>query len=221
MILLVDVADRADARAGQPPRRQARRQRRRATARAAPAVRQKDGDIRRAPADRHVETAPKRPSRTLRAKDGRNGRPAGNRGDVRRTHRAQAALSAIESSASAIASGVPTWSHSPSMRTPKRRPASMARSKSRLSENGPAGASAKRRGMQDGGAGIDEGYNLAFAAAEEPAGRDPSGNRRGRYSQSLSPSGRGASAHPLPGRPNRPPASRDWGACPRSRTCPN
>ncbi len=60
----------------------------------------------------------------------------------------QAALSAIECSASRIASGVPTCNHSPSIRAPNRRPASSAVSNSSFSEKGSAARPANRRGCR-------------------------------------------------------------------------
>src|SRR6187455_2579175 len=60
----------------------------------------------------------------------------------------QAALSAKDNSASAIASGVPTWSQRPSMRMPARRSPSIARSKRRFSEKAPLGQPSKRRGWR-------------------------------------------------------------------------
>src|SRR4051794_30218715 len=59
-----------------------------------------------------------------------------------------ATLSRIAVSAALIAAGVPTCIQVPSSRSPNRRPASIARSNIRLSENAPFGAFANSAGLR-------------------------------------------------------------------------
>ena len=129
MILLVDVADRADDRQDRRRRRRAARSASSRSARTARRVGRRIGDV----GERQRIVAGDRAPGGRRAarRRGRQERRAGRNGEDARAlrpigHRRQAALSAIDSSASPIASGVPTWSQRPSMRTPKRRPASIA-----------------------------------------------------------------------------------------------